>query len=224
MVNDFIALFFPDYCHGCYRSLVDGEEYICLKCIADLPKTNFHLQGNNPIKSKLYNLNKLRFALAYLKFVKGGTIQRLMHKIKYENKPEISEKLGYWYGMEMRSISLEKEIDIILPVPLHFSKFRKRGYNQSSYFAAGLSLALEKPWDDKIIIRLIKSSTQTKKTKVERWQNVSGIFSVVKPESIQDAHVLLVDDVITTGSTIEACALEIEKYCSAISIATIAMA
>jgi ComF family protein len=224
MVRDFIALFFPDHCHGCYLPLVKGEGYICVKCISDLPKTNYHLLGDNPIRSKLHNLKKLQHALAYLKFVKGGTIQRLLHKIKYENRPEIGERLGFWYGMDLKNMGFNEEIDLILPVPLHSSQLSKRGYNQSSYFAAGLSRALEKPWDDKLILRIIKSSTQTKKTKVERWENVSGIFRILKPALIQDRHILLVDDVVTTGSTLEACAIELEEYCSAISVATIAMA
>jgi ComF family protein len=224
MLRDFIALFFPDYCHGCHRPLVKGEEYICVKCISDLPKTTFDFRGDNPFSSKLHNLNKLGYAMSYLKFVKGGAIQRLMHKIKYENRPEIAERLGYWFGMELKERGIDKEIDIVIPVPLHLTKLRRRGYNQSSYFAAGISGAVDKIWDDKIISRKVKSSTQTKKSKVERWQNVSGIFKVMKPNVILGSHILLVDDVVTTGSTLEACALELEQYCRVVSVATIAMA
>jgi ComF family protein len=224
MLKDFLSLFFPHCCFGCHRSLVKGEELICISCISDMPKTNLHLKNENPIVSKLYNLKKLKFALAYVKYVKGGIIQRLLHKIKYDNRPDIGEVLGYWYGVDLKTAGLDKQIDIILPVPLHRSKFRNRGYNQSSYFASGLSKALGIPCNDKVIIRTIKSSTQTKKTKVERWKNVSGIFKIEKPDLITGKHVLLVDDVLTTGSTIEACAVELEEYCNEISVATIAMA
>jgi ComF family protein len=126
--------------------------------------------------------------------------------------------------MELKEKGIDKEIDMVIPVPLHLTKLRRRGYNQSSYFAAGISGAIDKTWDDKIISRLVKSSTQTKKSKVERWQNVSGIFKVMKPKLVLGSHILLVDDVVTTGSTLEACALELEQYCSVVSVATIAMA
>jgi ComF family protein len=224
MIKDFISLIFPSCCYACYQPLVRGEEMICIKCIVDLPKTNLHLQKHGPIVNKVANLKKLKHAIAYLKFVKCGRVQRLMHKIKYQDLYEVSELLGIWYGKDLRSIGMDKDIDIILPVPLHKSKLKSRGYNQSSYFASGLSQSLERPWSDDTVSRVVKSTTQTKKSKVERWENVSGIFKVEKPELVKDMHVLLVDDVMTTGSTIEACGMELENYCSAISVATIALA
>lgn len=223
MLNDFISLFFPNYCQACYQPLARGENLICLKCITDLPRTDYHMFYDNPVRLKLQNLNKLRLAISFVKFVKGGKIQRLLHKLKYERQPEIGQILGFWYGNELKS-ALVWDADIIIPVPLHPAKLRKRGYNQSAHFAIGLSRALQIPWNDQALIRTARSETQTRKSKADRWMNVSGIFQVKKPELIRDLHVLLVDDVITTGSTIEACATEIEKHCKTLSIATIATA
>ncbi len=224
MIRDFLFLIFPEYCHGCYQPLVKGEKHLCIKCISQLPKTHFHLVKESPLSSKLSNLNKLHHAMSYVKFVKGGTIQKLMHKIKYENKPEIAEMLGYWYGIDLVSAGMDKIFNFILPVPLHVVKLRKRGYNQSAYFAAGLSRALHIPYSDKILVRIKKSETQTRKSKVERWRNVEGIFQIIDPNIIQDKHILIVDDVLTTGSTIEACAVALEPHCAAVSVATLAVA
>lgn len=223
MLNEFISLFFPNFCQACYSPLVRGEKIICNKCIVDLPKTDFHTYDENPVKLKLANVYKLQSAMAFVKFLKGGKIQRLLHKLKYERQPKIGQVLGYWYGIELKRIGFHHQVDMIIPVPLHRAKLRMRGYNQSAHFAMGLSKALEIPWRDDVIIRTVNSQTQTKKSKTERWMNVEGIFMVKRPVAILNLNLLLVDDVITTGATIESCAIELEKYCRSISVATIAM-
>ena len=225
LFHDFISLFFPRNCFTCLDILAKGERYICTNCINDLPKTNFHLDSNNPLHYRLANVNILRFAMAYVKFVKGGKIQKLLHKYKYENYPEIGELLGRWYGAELHKNNISRQLDIIIPVPLHKKKLKKRGYNQSDFFAAGLSVTMYLPWRNDILLRKKFSQTQTKKTRIERWQNVKDIFVVNVPREIDGKNILLVDDVITTGSTLEACAFVLEQNgAKSISVATIAFA
>jgi len=224
MLKSLISLFFPICCHVCGRSLSEGEKILCLKCISALPRTDFHVWENNDLMKKLVNLQKLQRASAFLKFTKGEKTQRLVHKLKYENHPDIGLALGDLYGRELRQAGYDSLVDIIIPIPLHKSKLRKRGYNQSAQFAAGLSKALEIPWSDSAVARKVNNPSQTHKSKTERWSSVEGIFHVKRPELILDKNILLVDDVITTGATIESCGMELEKYCKSISVAAIASA
>jgi ComF family protein len=223
--KDFIGLFFPNYCFGCNRSLVKGEDTLCTICLIDLPKTNYHLLVENPIKNRLAGRLPVEYALAYLKFRKSGVVQRLLHQLKYNNHPEIGVKLGWTYGKELNQAGFQKEFDVIIPIPLHPTRLRKRGYNQSAKFAEGLSHSLGIPWAESISIRKITTSTQTKKSKQERWENVEGAFGIQSAEKIVGQRILLVDDVVTTGATLEACGQHlINNQCRSLSIACIAEA
>jgi ComF family protein len=223
--KDFISLFFPNYCFGCNQSLVKGEDTLCTNCLLELPKTNYHLTEENPIKNKLIGRLPLKHALAFLKFRKSGIVQHLMHQLKYNNQPDVGVKLGRSYGLELARHGYQSEFDVIVPVPLHASRQRKRGYNQSAKFAEGLSEALGIPWDESISIRTSTTGTQTKKSKHERWENVRSVFDINDNQKIKDLRILLVDDVITTGATIEACGQHlIDSHCRELSIACIAEA
>jgi ComF family protein len=223
--KDFISLFFPNYCFGCNQSLVKGEDTLCTNCLLELPKTNYHLTEENPIKNKLIGRLPLKHALAFLKFRKSGIVQHLMHQLKYNNQPDVGVKLGRSYGYELARHGYQNEFDVIVPVPLHASRQRKRGYNQSAKFAEGLSEALGIPWDESISIRTSTTGTQTKKSKHERWENVKSVFDINDNQKIKDLRILLVDDVITTGATIEACGQHlIDSHCRELSIACIAEA
>jgi ComF family protein len=223
--NDFISLFFPSYCFGCNQSLVKGEDTLCTRCLLELPKTYYHLLDENPIKNKLTGRLPLKHALAFLKFRKTGIVQHLLHQLKYNNQPEVGVKLGRNYGQELFKSGFQNEFDVIVPVPLHSSRQKKRGYNQSSKFAEGLSYAMGIPWDESISIRTTTAATQTKKSKQERWDNVKSVFDIRESEKIKDLRILLVDDVITTGATVEACGQHlVESGCSELSIACIAEA
>lgn len=225
IAKDFIGLFFPTYCFGCNRSLVKGEDTLCTICLIDLPKTNYHLLVDNPIKNRLAGRLSVEHALAYLKFRKSGVVQHLLHQLKYNNHPEIGVKLGSTYGNELVQAGFQKEFDIIIPIPLHPTRLRKRGYNQSAKFAEGLSHSLRIPWAESISIRKITTSTQTKKSKQERWENVEEAFGVQSTEKIVDQRILLVDDVVTTGATLEACGQHlIKNQCRSLSVACIAEA
>jgi Predicted amidophosphoribosyltransferases len=223
-VLDFIALFFPNYCLGCANALVKGEDILCTYCVRDLPKTGYSFVDENPIKTRLLGRLPLEKATAYLKFRKSGIAQKLLHELKYNNHPEIGIKLGLLLGKEMADAG-SNNVDIIIPVPLHPVRQRKRGYNQSAKFAEGLSQSLKVPWAESISIRKSNTVTQTKMNRSERWENVKSVFGISDGNLIQNKKVLLVDDVITTGATLEACGLHlIESGCSQLSIACIAEA
>ena len=225
LINDFIALLFPNYCFTCRKNLVKGEQYICSNCRLILPRTNIHLSQRNPLLKLYGGLLPIDNFYTYLKFTKGGKVQKIMEKLKYQNCPEIGTLLGNWYGTDLKEAGVLNQFDLIVPVPLHLSKLRKRGYNQSDFFAKGLSQALEVPWDGKALVRKSKNETQTRKSREERFKNVSGIFDLGAAAAIKNQRVLLVDDVITTGATLFASAQPLlAGGCNSISLATLAVA
>ncbi len=225
IVEDFISLFFPRYCLACSGPLVKGEEIVCTGCLGDLPKTNYHLHEENPVRNRLAGRLPLKHGFAFLKFRKSGVVQNLLHELKYNNHPEVGVRLGHAYGQELSKSGFDKEFDLIVPVPLHESRKRQRGYNQSAKFALGLSEAMKIQWDESISVRTQSTATQTKKSKAERWENVKDVFSLESQSAIKGKRILLVDDVITTGATLEACGQHIVSCgCGELSVACIAEA
>lgn len=223
-INDFFNLFFPDLCIVCNSHLVSQEELICTKCLYNLPKTNYHNQIDNPVSQLFWGRTKIEYATAYFTFSKGSIYQDMMHKFKYHGNKEIGFVLGKSLGNQLRN-SVFNEIDVIIPVPLHKSKLKKRGYNQSEWIAKGLSETMLKPFDVKSCIRSVATTTQTRKSRFERWKNVENIFMITNEKALIGKHILLVDDVVTTGSTLEACTnvlLEVKN--TKISIAALAVA
>lgn len=191
----------------------------------ELPKTNYHFRAQNPVFDRLSGRLPIRHGWAFLKFQKGGIVQHLLHQLKYNRQPEIGERLGQVYGRELTLAGFDKEFDLIVPVPLHRHRLRHRGYNQSAQFAKGLSKALNISWNESISVRTHGSATQTRKTKAERWENVKDVFSVERHRELFQKRILLVDDVITTGATLEACGQHLIGCGSAsVSIACIAEA
>jgi len=189
-----------------------------------MPKTDYHLVVENEFHRQLFGRIPLRYVMALYKFSKKSRVQELLHTLKYKNHPEIGFKLGRIYGAIL-SGAYKNEFDIIVPVPLHKTRLRKRGYNQSAEFGKGLAEMLGIPCQEEIIERVTVTETQTKKTKLLRWQNVSEVFRITNRRHVEDKRILLVDDVITTGATIEACAQELlQGMCKDISIACIAAA
>lgn len=223
--QDFLSLIFPNACFVCNDALAKGEEYICTHCIYKLPKTNYHKLTENPLQQRFYGIINLKHVHSYLYFIKSGSVSQLLYKLKYENVPELGEVLGKWFGKDLQEVGMAEEYDLVLPVPLHKSKLRKRGYNQSDGIAKGLGSALEIPDNNKVLKRSYKNESQTKKGRIERWKNVENIFNVTEPDIIVGQRILLVDDVLTTGATLEACATALIKAgCKEVGIATLAAA
>jgi ComF family protein len=225
VVEDFLTMLFPRYCLMCKDSLVKAEEHICLHCQYNLPFTNYHLRPENDLAKRFLGKIHLKHALAYLKFIKGGKVQRILHQLKYNGKPGVGELMGRWYGVELANHGYHKEFDLIVPVPLHLAKLKARGYNQCDPFAKGLSEILQVEWDAQLLYRVKASETQTKKKRFARWENVNTIFQIDATKDIQGKRILIVDDVITTGATLEACAqIILDHGGKEVSVAAIASA
>jgi len=224
-LEDFFSLFFPVLCPACGKNLFKNESILCTDCIYHLPYTNFHLEKDNRVARQLWGRIPFTGSAAFLYFRKGSRVQNLMHELKYNNKPEIGVKLGEMYGHALQISVGYKDADIIIPVPLHPKRLKERGYNQSDHFAHGLSKVLGIPLNTDILKRSVATATQTKRSRFSRYENMKDVFEVTDPDIIIGKHILLVDDVITTGATIEACSMKLlEIPLTTISIATIAFA
>jgi ComF family protein len=205
-IDDLISLFYPRVCLACGNTLFRHEETICTYCLFHLPKTNFHKEADNPVSRIFWGRIPLFSAAAYYHFGKGGKVQHLVHQLKYKGHQEVGVYIGKLYGIELLESPLFSGIDFVIPVPLHPSKLKKRGYNQSEMFASGLSATMPVQLDVHSLYRTYASETQTRKSRFSRWENVKEIFAIRDEKNLCGKHILLVDDVITTGATIEACA------------------
>ncbi|MCX7862783.1 MAG: ComF family protein [Bacteroidales bacterium] len=224
-IIDFIELLFPRVCGSCGKPLENNEETLCTLCIANLPFTNFHLYNDNPVAQIFWGRVNIRMATALLYFHKKGRTQHLLHNLKYNNRPDIGLFLGRLLANQIKNHSEFSSINYIVPVPLHPKRLKERGYNQAECFANGISEILNIPVCNSLLVRAKETSTQTQKTREERWKNVSEAFSVNYNLHHENKHYLLVDDVLTTGATLEACAQAILSIPqSSISIAVIAKA
>lgn len=223
--SDLLNLFFPLLCAGCNTPLVKGEDVLCLGCFADLPKTHFGSFTTNSVADIFIGRSNIVYGNAFCQFDKGGKVQYLLHQLKYRGKKEIGYRLGFLFGSELIQTIEFCEIDVIIPVPLHKKKQRKRGYNQSIEICKGISEAMNKPLITDNLIRKKHTSSQTSKGRFDRWENVSGIFHVKSSDSLEGKHLLLVDDVITTGATLESCCEELLKISGVrVSVAALAQA
>ncbi|RCH54649.1 ComF family protein [Mucilaginibacter hurinus] len=222
---DFVSLIFPELCAACNGSLVANENVLCTDCRYNLPYTNFHLQPNNIVAQQFWGKLKLEGAYALYYFTKGGKIQNMIHRFKYDGRQQIGMLLGEIAADQLATSSIFNTVEVIVPVPLHKSKLRKRGFNQSACFAEGLSNKLQAKVEIDALVRIAATETQTRKSRFARFENMQEVFAVTDPEKLKDKHVLLVDDIVTTGSTLEACGVELLKIPGVkLSIATIAYA
>lgn len=222
-LSDFISLIFPRICAGCGNSLWKKEEVLCHSCEYHLPRTNFHFQHENPVTRMFWGRVHLETAAAFLYFNKGNKVQRMIHQLKYKGKKEIGLFLGNRYGQDLKYAPRFNAADAIIPVPLHRNKYMQRGYNQSEQFALGLSVSMNIPVHRHLLERTRANETQTRKSRFSRFQNVNDIFSVKNPYDWSGKHLILVDDVVTTGATLEACIMALESIPDVkISVACIA--
>jgi ComF family protein len=225
MLHHLINLFFPKSCAGCESFLLSNENVICTQCRHEIPLTNHHKIENNEIFQKLYGRIPIEYGSALFYFHKKGIVQEMIHKLKYKGQEEIGATIGDWYASELKNIEQMKNIDYIIPVPLHKKRLRERGYNQVESFGKAIASNLEIPYDKGLLHRNLHTQTQTRKDFLGRADVISTVFDVNFSERHHGRHFLLIDDVITTGSTLEACSRAILKIPDAkISIICMAMA
>lgn len=204
LFSDVVSLFYPRVCLACGNVLFRKEDTLCLECLYHLPKTNYHLEADNPVARQFWGKVHFESAASYYYFTKGSKVQHLIHQFKYKGYKEIGLYIGRLYGRELKESPLFSDIAVVIPVPLHPRKQAKRGYNQAEWFAMGLAESMGALCDTSTLIRAFASETQTRKSRFSRYENVKEIFRIEDRESRKGTHILLVDDVITTGSTLEA--------------------
>ena len=208
-LNALFQLAFPRACEGCGLALRSGEDLLCLRCTHELPVTYYQFYSANPVEKLFWGRIPVAQATAQYYFTKGSVIQHLMHQFKYRNNQELGHTLGRLVGESLRSTNRFTDIDALIPLPLNRVKEHKRGFNQAAVLCKGMSEVMLKPVYGAAVKRIVDTETQTKKNREERWNNIKGKFAVCDRPLISHKHLLLVDDVITTGATLEACGHEL---------------
>ncbi len=225
MLNDFLSLIYPKICCACNKTLYKHEDCICMQCRVHLPRTKFEHESQNFVEKLFWGKLNIEAATAHYFYHKNSTIQQLLYQLKYRNTPAIGSALGQFIGDDLKTNPRFKHLDMIIPIPLHKKKLKKRGYNQALLIAEGLGEKMNIEVNKDILYRSINTSTQTKKTAFDRWKNVHSIFDIQNPNQLENKHVLIVDDVITTGSTLQAAAFECLQIPNVkVSVATAAVA
>lgn len=208
LASDFIGLVYPKLCVVCNGHLLKTEQGFCFTCEQELPRTYDELNpAQNPAARVFWGRFPIEAAASCFVFTGQGKVQELIHNLKYNGRKDAGVAAGNYFGNVLRTISPFLTADLILPVPLHEDKMHLRGYNQAACFAQGLSEAMNVPYSEKVLLRLKATSSQTRKSREERWENVGEVFAVSSRKKLEGKHVIIVDDVITTGATIEACVL-----------------
>lgn len=221
--NNFMHLIYPHYCEGCGNDAIEKNHLLCATCLAELPETGFTLMPENTIEKMFYGRLPIANATAAFYFTKDSLIQHLLHQLKYKNNQEVGIYLGKLLGTQIQQSNRYNEVDVIIPLPLNPKRQFKRGYNQAALIAEGIALILNKPIVQDAVIRNVFTQTQTINNRVHRLANIDGAFAINNTHAITNKHVLLVDDIITTGATLEACgAIILEQNCKALSNAAVA--
>lgn len=219
--DSFFHLLFPHVCSGCGSDLLSEESMLCMRCVEAMPETNFDNHPNNPVEKKFWGRLRLVGATAQYYFTKESLMQHLMHQFKYKGNKELGLQLGRMMGESLKR-SNRFNVDALIPLPLFPAKEKKRGFNQATVLCDGMAEYMNVPVLNDVIIRPQFTETQTKKGRIERWLNMEGKFILKNPEAITNKHILLVDDVVTTGATLETCGTELLKADNArLSLATL---
>ncbi|MDT7829144.1 phosphoribosyltransferase family protein [Pricia sp. S334] len=212
ILNDIHSVLMPRSCFGCSAHLFRGENVLCTLCRNDIPLTGYSYNEENPVDRIFYGRINIKKCSSFLFFSEKSNVQRLIHQLKYKNQERVSGFLGDWYGQLLKGKrELEKTIDVVVPVPLHPKKSRIRGYNQVAGFARKLALHLEAEYVDHILIKTANTKTQTKKGRIGRWHDGRKLYTLSDSDYIKNKNILLVDDVITTGATMETCARTLQQ-------------
>jgi len=224
MFKELFRLLYPQLCAACNETLPRGGAKICPACFEMLPKTGFHMLPDNPAERLFYGRYDFSSVSAALHFSKGGGVQRVLHQIKYKGGTELAEQLSAWYGGCLVAENWFRATPVFVPVPLHAKKLYKRGYNQAMHIAKGLAGAVPGAELADCLKRRDDRGSQTRKGRYARWQNVENLFVYQGQKTLQNKHIVLVDDVLTTGATLEACALALKPaandcYMSAVTLA-----
>ncbi|MBK7762364.1 MAG: ComF family protein [Bacteroidetes bacterium] len=223
--KDILHLFYPNVCVACHNELVGNEQTICTLCWHRLPLTHFHLQKNNPVEQRFFGRADIQHASSMYYFHKDSPLQSILHALKYKGNKKVGTILGKRCGQIASSFSWIKDIDVIIPIPLSKQKYKQRGYNQSEFLAQGFAEEIPIPLDTTSVIRAKNTISQTTLSITERMQNMKDAFTVIHPNELINKHILLIDDVMTTGATLEACAKAIlQAQASKVSILTLAYA
>ena len=225
ILHGLLDVLFPRSCAVCDKTLLSHESHICTACSIDIPLTLYHKQEFNPMEQLFAGKVLIEKAVGYFFYEKDNPYSNIIHNMKYRNMPQLGQYFATAFAKELVSHGIFSDIDIIIPVPIHRKKEIKRGYNQSEHIARGFADILKVPMLTDIIIAIKEHETQTHKGIVERWQNTQGIFAAQNAESLQGKHVLIVDDVVTTGATLLSAALTIADIPGIkISLATLGVA
>jgi ComF family protein len=220
--DSLLHFLFPHVCEGCGTDVLEADHLLCLKCLSSLPKTEYQFYPNNPVEKIFWGRLPVASATAFCYFTKESLMQHLMHQLKYRGHKDVGLYLGRLMGFALEASNRFRYVDALIPLPLFAAKERKRGYNQATLLCEGMAEAMNKPVLKDVVVRTTHTESQTKKNRVERWLNMEGRFELAKPEAIKGKQVLLVDDVVTTGATLEACgAVLLQAENVSVSIATL---
>ncbi len=224
ILNNTIQLFFPILCPGCEHPLSTNEKVLCTQCRHDLPITNYHLYKRNPVEKIFYGRVKIESGTSLLSYKGDGIVKNLMHNMKYRGQETVGRLLGHLSGSFLEENSAFKEVDMVIPIPLHNSRLRTRGYNQVAPFGQVLAERLKTHYEDTVLKRKRATKRLAFQKRKDRWESLETAFYLRGVEKIHGKHILLVDDIVTTGATLEACSLELLKAPGVrISIATMAI-
>jgi len=204
MLSHLLNFFYPRTCVACGNILLQHEQFLCMHCLHNLPETRYHEFDDSPLTQLFLGRVQVEHVGAFLFYKKGNHVQKILHHLKYNGGKEIGAFFGKIYGMHLIQDRKWQTIDMIIPIPLHGKKEKKRGYNQSEWIAKGLSAGMQIPSCTNLLIRSEFTETQTKKSRFHRWENVKEVFQLVQPDALESKHILLCDDVLTTGATLEA--------------------
>ena len=211
LLSDFLHLIYPHNCEGCGSDTLNQDSFLCAKCLYQLPHTGFIEKADNPLERKLYGRLNVQHAGAGFYFSKDGLLQHLVAQLKYKNNKEMGLYLGKLLGYQLMDCKRFDDVEILIPLPLNRKKENKRGYNQSEIICQGIASVWNRPIVTDAISRVINTATQTKKNRSDRWENVDGVFEVTNTEKLIGKHIALLDDIITTGASIDACGNELLK-------------